>query len=71
MSKAPERGVTVLAHVQELLEEAEHRVSDARMRFDTGRRPTPKEREEFSRSLAGAVGNLEMVRQWLSAGAPS
>lgn len=69
----PKDGITILAHAQEALTHAEAVVLDTRLRVGAyaWRRRVPKqEREELSRALAGAIGNLELVRLWLNAGAP-
>ena len=67
----PERGITVQAHVVDLL----RTVSSTVLRvFDMivlrPRRPTARERDEMQRALAGCIGNLEAVRLWLIRGAP-
>lgn len=66
---APADGRTVLAHVMEALDRAEHAIRATRDVVDY-RRPPPKEREAMRRDLAGAIASLETVRIWLDAGAP-
>lgn len=66
---APQYGVTVLAHVEELLAGVEEVVAQARIVAPV-KRLRVADREALSRNLAGAIGRLETVRLWLAAGAP-
>ena len=69
MSSLPQTGVTVRAHVGQLLADAADVID--RMRFASQRRMKKDERDELWRDLAGVIATCETVRIWLDKGAPS
>ena len=66
----PQTGVTVRAHVEQLLTEAASVIDRTRWAIQEGRR-RPSEREQLRRDLAGVIATCETVRIWLDKGAPS
>lgn len=66
----PKYGITVLAHVEKSLGEANADLAAVTSAITGGRRLRPVERDNLQRTLAGVIGGLETVRIWLNAGAP-
>jgi hypothetical protein len=67
----PQTGVTVRAHVEELLVAAALVIDRTRGAIHPHRRMRVAEREQLRRELAGVISTCETVRIWLDKGAPS
>lgn len=70
MTTVPQTGVTVRAHVEQLLTSATQVLEHVRSAIDRTRL-RPVEREQFRRELAGVIATCETVRIWLDKGAPT
>lgn len=66
----PKHGVTVRAHIDQLMRSVEQDAVVAFTRIREPRRLTKASREDLWRVLAGLVGAVETIRLWLDAGAP-
>lgn len=70
MSEAPKFGVTVEAHVKQLLTEMTIAVALVDERVRNGGRLLKAERDALSRKMSGVQADAESVRLWLVKGAP-
>jgi hypothetical protein len=68
--EGPLSGVTVRAHVNRLMWDVDERIRTSFAQIRSGQKLRPKVREQLSRALSGAIGDLESIRLWLDAGAP-
>jgi hypothetical protein len=70
MKVGPATGITVRAHVERMLSDAQATLGRIDERVKRGGRIRPVERDEMRRELAGVLSSVETVRLWLQSGAP-